>query len=683
MSENTSIVLEDGTLGIAERAFSGCIGLTSITIPNSIIAIGSAAFSYTGLTSITIPNSVTDIGSLAFLGCTDLNSVTILNPTPLSIGSNTFSNRSNITLYVPAGSKSTYKNANYWRGFKEIIEITSITLNYWDAEMLIGESLQLDSDVLPEDATNRSVSWSSSDESIASVSDSGLVTAKKLGTVTITATANDGSDISASCKIMIKQPILVTGISLNKSVAEIKKGNAVTLVAEVTPETATQKTLKWTSSNERVATVSNGVVKGVSEGTATITVSATDGSGISATCSITVTPILVTSIELNHSSADVLIGESLQLQATVLPEDAKYRSVTWSSSDESIASVSGSGLVTGNKLGTATITATANDGSGIKASCRITVKPVVVTGITLNEESVELYPKGTIDLTATLQPENATKKEVVWSSSNEDVAIVQDGHVTALKSGYTWITATTTDGSNLSARCHVRVADMVATGLFLDVESMELLVGNSATITATVSPIGASQSLVWTTSNSSVATITNGTVTGIREGTVTITVRTIDGSNLSATCTVVVSKRSQRIEWNQKIDKVYAGGELVELRAQASSGLKVTFISSNENVASIFDLGDSFYFNPNSAGLVTITATQSGNDYWAAAESVSKTIQVIDPDGIAGIMDSEQYEVYTLSGMKIGNYEQEECQKIKQQLTKGIYIVNGKKVVIR
>ena len=146
---------------------------------------------------------------------------------------------------------------------------------------------------------------------------------------------------------------------------------------------------------------------------------------------------------------------------------------------------------------------------------------------------------------------------------------------------------------------------------------------------------------------------------------------------------MVVSKRSQEIAWNQKIDKVYAGGELVELRAQASSGLKVTFSSSNENVASIYDIDDTINLNPNNAGLVTITATQSGNDLWAAAESVSKTIQVIDPDGIAGIMDAEQYEIYTLSGMKIGTYDQEEFQKIKQQLTKGVYILNGKKVVVK
>ena len=387
-------------------------------------------------------------------------------------------------------------------------------------------------------------------------------------------------------------------------------------------------------------------------------------------------------LALYPSTAEIHIGEELQLDASILT-NATGSSVTWSSSDKSIASVSSSGLVTANKLGTATITATANDGSGVSASCRITVKPVVVTGIALNEESVELYPEGTINLTVTLQPENATTKEVAWSSSNEDVAIVQDGHVTALKSGYTWITATTTDGSNLSVRCYVRVLDILATALFLDVESMELLVGNSATITATVSPLGASQSLVWTTSNSSVATVTNGTVTGIREGTVTITVRTIDGSNLSATCNVGVSKRSQEIEWNQKIDNIYAGGELVELRAQASSGLKVTFSSSNKDVATISDLNDTFNLNPNTIGTVTITATQPGNDYWAAAESVSKTIQVIDPDGIAGIHDSEEYEIYTLSGMKIGTYNQDEFRKIKQQLIRGVYIVNGKKVVIR
>ena len=385
---------------------------------------------------------------------------------------------------------------------------------------------------------------------------------------------------------------------------------------------------------------------------------------------------------MNHSTTEIQIGEKLQLDATVLSE-ASGSSITWSSSDETVASVSVDGLVTANKLGTVTITAMANNGSGIKEEWTITVKHVLIKEITLNEDSLELRLDRTYNLTANIIPENATFKEIIWSSSDESVAMVRDGKVTALKKGTAWITVTTTDGSNLSVSCYVKVTDIAASFISLDRESMELLIGDSERIVANIYPPEALQELAWTSSNSSIAVVKNGTVTGIKEGMVTITAKTIDGSNLSASCNVVVSKHHQKIEWNQKIDNIYAGGELVELRAQASSGLKVTFSSSNENVASIKDKDDTIYLNPNNAGLVTITATQSGNDYWAAAESVSKTIQVIDPDGIAGIMDAEQYEVYTLSGMKIGTYDQEEFQKIKQQLTKGVYILNGKKVVIR
>ena len=153
-------------------------------------------------------------------------------------------------------------------------------------------------------------------------------------------------------------------------------------------------------------------------------------------------------ITLNHSTTEIQIGEKLQLDATVLSE-ASGSSITWSSSDETIASVSVDGLVTANKLGTVTITATANNGSGIKEEWTITVKHVLIKEITLNEDSLELRLDRTYNLTANIIPENATFKEIIWSSSDESVAMVRDGKVTALKKGTAWITVTTTDGSNL------------------------------------------------------------------------------------------------------------------------------------------------------------------------------------------------------------------------------------------
>ena len=144
-----------------------------------------------------------------------------------------------------------------------------------------------------------------------------------------------------------------------------------------------------------------------------------------------------------------------------------------------------------------------------------------------------------------------------------------------------------------------------------------------------------------------------------------------------------ITKASQYIIWNQEKRELTAMAESLELTAQSSKNLPIQYKSSNENIAYIYHWHEDFFLNGISQGTVTVTAIQEGTESCNAAEPVSITFQVIDPAGIAGITDAEQYEVYTLSGMRIGAYSKDEFQKIKQQLTRGIYIVNGKKVVIR
>ena len=296
MPDNTSITLKEGTMGIACHAFSSFDRLTNITIPNSVLYIGEYAFNYcSGLKNVTIGNSVRYIGSGAFEWSYPQNITCLATYPPIMENSSCF--HYNATLYVPTNSINAYRSTDYWYRFENIIELgaesilaTSISLNKTSATMTEGNTLQLTATVLPTNATNRTVTWKSSNTSVATVSSSGLVTAKSSGSVTITATTTDGTNLSASCAVTVQQNIIyATSISLNKTSATMTEGNTLQLTATVLPTNATNRTVTWKSSNTSVATVSSsGLVTAKYPGSATITATTTDGTNLSANCSVTV-----------------------------------------------------------------------------------------------------------------------------------------------------------------------------------------------------------------------------------------------------------------------------------------------------------------------------------------------------------------------------------------------------------
>lgn len=351
-----------------------------------------------------------------------------------------------------------------------VIKVTQIQLSQTRASLNEGKELQLTATVLPTEATNQSLTWSSSVEGVATVDSTGKVTAIKAGTTVITATAKDDSGISASCTVQVTVPtVKVTGITLNKTTASVVKGKTVALTATVTPDTATDKTIKWTTSNKNVATVStDGVVTAKAAGTAIITATAADDSGVKATCKITVTnPVVkVTKVTLNKTTASVVKGKTLTLKATVTPTNATNKNVTWKSSNSKVAKVDEkSGVVTAVAAGTATITCTAADGSRKSATCKITVtNPAVkVTKLRMNKTSVDLLKGKTVQLKVTVTPSNATNKAVTWTSSNKKIATVtSNGLVKAVRTGTVTITAKAKDGSGKKVTCKINVyADSV------------------------------------------------------------------------------------------------------------------------------------------------------------------------------------------------------------------------------
>ena len=343
--------------------------------------------------------------------------------------------------------------------------VTGITLNKSTLSLNDGASETLTVTISPSTASDKSVTWSSTDTSVATVDQNGKVTAVGNGNAVISATANDGSDKKATCTVTVTT--LVTGITLNKSTLSLNEGSNETLTITISPSTASDKSVTWSSTDTSVATVDqNGKVTAVSKGTATIKASTNDGSGLSASCSVTVIKP-VSSIQLNKTSLVLYRGASdvtETLTVSVIPSDASDTPFTWLSSNVSVAAVSSSGVVTGKSKGTATITVSANDGSGASSTCEVEVKQYV-TSISLNPTSLILNKDEEQTLTPTVIPSNASDKSLNWTSSNESVAIVDNnGKVTAKSLGSAIIKVMANDGSDKMATCSVTVTKKVPTG---------------------------------------------------------------------------------------------------------------------------------------------------------------------------------------------------------------------------
>ena len=338
----------------------------------------------------------------------------------------------------------------YERYNVKVVDVINISIPS-SKTLMIGELYTFSPTITDAEATT-TLTWKSSDETVATITSEGVVTAKAVGSTEITCTAHNG--VSAKCIVTVN-PVLATDVSLNDSNYELQKGKSVKLIATVTPDNATNKSVTWKSSDETVAVVApDGTVTGLKSGVCNITAITADGSNHSASCVIIVYD--VTSINI-PDKLSLNIGETHTFKPVIIDNKATT-TLTWKSTNTSVAEINSSGLLTAKAAGTTTITCTANN--GVSAKCEVTVKSNVIlaTGISLNKKTVELEQGETIQLTATVSPSNAANKSVTWSNRNPDIACVDgNGLVTAVNSGICSIVATTLDGSNLSATCHVHV----------------------------------------------------------------------------------------------------------------------------------------------------------------------------------------------------------------------------------
>lgn len=482
------------------------------------------------------------------------------------------------------------------------VAVTSVSISPTTLSLGINGTGQLASTIVPSNATNKNVTWTSSNSAVATVSATGLVTGKAAGTATITATTADGSKTATSVATVSSAQVATVDLdnaTQGTATNQFNFGTGWTHATNTTDPfyqntvsysntTSNTVTLQFTgnkvelytakASHHGIAAIS---VDGGSEtfvdmysatrqnyvsvynsiladGNHTIKIRVTGTKNTASTGTYVLVDYLkvyssgsvaVTGVAVTPTTATVAPGATQQLTAAVSPSTATNKTVTWTSSNTAVATVSSSGLVTAVAAGSATITAKTADGAKISTST-ITVQSatVSVSSVSVSPTSTTVNLGGTYQLAATLAPSTATNKNVTWRSANNSIATVSaTGIVMGVASGNVVITATTEDGAKTST-CNLSVVVPV-TSVTINPATVSLTAGSTQAMTAVINPTTATnKNVTWTTSNGAVATIdNNGTLTAVGEGTATITVVTADG-NKTATSTVTVKPLQNFIE---------------------------------------------------------------------------------------------------------------------------------------
>lgn len=392
-------------------------------------------------------------------------------------------------------------------------------------EIAVGKSFTLKKVTVPSSA-DKTATWKSSNTKIATVSSTGKVTGKKIGSCTITCTLTEYNQ-SARCKVKVAK--LNSKVSLNKKSIRIGLGQTYRLKKTVWTNNSKNPGVTWRSSNKRIATVgSAGKVKAKRIGVTKITVTTKDKVKAKATCRVTVIR-RVTSVSLNTSYAVCYVGHTKKLKATVKPKKASIKKLKWSSSNKKIAKVNASGKITGISEGDVTITASATDGSGKKAKCFVKVlAEVPASSIVVAQTEMTMKRGDTAKLSYSVLPNNTSDK-LHFASDNKRVATVTSkGKVKAVGTGTATITIMA--GSGVSSTVTVNVVAL-----------------NKASVrmrqydTETLMVFGTDDTVTWYSSNNRVATVSNGKVVGRSKGSAYI-YAFVNGCKLACKVTIITLK---------------------------------------------------------------------------------------------------------------------------------------------
>ena len=491
-------------------------------------------------------------------------------------------------------------------------------------DMAAGRRLDLAATVLPDGASQR-VTWTSSNRRVATVSSSGVVTAKTRGTVTITAKAR-GTNVSASCTVTVVNSTLPDGISLGLNHVNMERFSTRQLTATVWPDNV-DTSVKWKSSRSSIVSVDkNGLLTAKKAGVATITCYSVKDKTVKATLTVTVyqkaTP---RSLTLTPSTEVLVRGDTVQFKATPAPSDASAY-VTWKVNNKSRASITSDGLLTAKQTGWVTVTATSRQNSRIRVTRKILiVAPDSPQSLSLGLSSITMNPGRTRQLTVTAYPLGKSN-EVRWKSSRTSVVTVSsNGLLTARRAGTATITATSTVNSNVKITLKVTVQNLPAPTSLTITGPRSLAKGSTAQLSVSPYPSSTSSAVTWSSSNRKIATVdSSGTVRGVKGGVVTITATSTAKKTVKASYTLTVTdpESPTAITLNTGSFTMEAGGTF-----QLSAGVlpencrykSVKFTSSSTRVLRVSSDG---LITARQAGTAVVTVRSSYDS------GVSRALQV-------------------------------------------------------
>jgi len=526
----------------------------------------------------------------------------------------------------------------------------SVLISNPPSELFLGDEAQLNATVDVNAGESRAVEWSTSNPTVASITQGGKLIAVGLGTVTVRVRSAAFTSLSDSAVVAVRIPRSVT---VSPGTMTLGPGQTRQMTATVVAEESLSKTVLWRSANPSIAMISlGGLVTGVAQGTTTITAVLAADTTRRGTASITIAA-LVRDVAVQPSAATVAMGETRQLTVSVTADPGADTTIQWRSANPAVASVSNAGLVTGVNAGTAVVTASSAIDTTKKSTSLITVRSVPV--VTVSPASLTLSPTDVATLTASVQADAGVSTSVTWRTNNSAVATVNgSGQVTALANGSAIITAVSVADTTRRASASITVTT-VPTVRSVSVTPSTALVQVGQTVQLVPNVVvsgGAGTGVTFRSNNPTIASVNSaGLVTGLANGIASITVTSSVDATKSATATVTVSAAAPQLATSWSSTRL--GGALHEDVVSIDA-------TSATNAFAVNSKGDLYIFN-GSVWALSASGSSFTTRFLAVSASSATTAMAVGTNGAIVRFDGTSWSrmssstQQTLNGIHVEN----------------------------